>query len=163
MYIICDFDKTFLRNDFFAERFFKQALENPFFVINCFIRGGLLNLKKKMLRDFTPGYPIDFLINPYVLAELKKLKDGNNTLVLISASPQEFVERLITPLGIFDHIYGSSDVNLKGRNKLNYIQQKNMLPFFYFGDAKADNCIFNEAYAYCRVKPGKPLIIKYNA
>jgi phosphoserine phosphatase len=60
----------------------------------------------------------------------------------VSASPDFFVKALLSELQIFDGIYGSEAINLKGVNKLAFIQEKWGNDFHYMGDAKADQPIF---------------------
>lgn len=149
MYLICDFDRTLFKNDFFQEQFFKLLLEKPWLVANeLFKQGGLLKLKKKLLGYYSPSYPLDFLLNREVVQEIANIRHQYKRVVLISASPQEFVERVVQPLGIFDEIHGSQTTNLKSKKKLQFIKEKGFTPFVYFGDSKVDTCIFKASHSY---------------
>jgi hypothetical protein len=85
------------------------------------------------------------LVNPVVKNWIINNKNKYDKFLLISASPDFFVKKLISPLCIFDEIYGSIDVNLKGKNKLIFIQESYNNNFCYLGDSKEDNIIFKHA------------------
>ena len=159
MVCIIDLDKTFLVNDFFKESFYRNILGNPFSIFwHFFRRGTLLQLKMKLLKDFEINYPIDQLINPIVNEWIINNRLKYDKLVMISASPDFFVKRIISPLEIFDEIHGSTDVNLKGKKKLKFIQSKFKNEFCYIGDSKDDFYIFEKAKESYLVKNNHFLI-----
>ena len=48
-------------------------------------------------------------------------------------------------LDFIDEMHGSTSINLKGQNKLDYIVSKWGNNFDYLGDSKSDNIIFKSA------------------
>jgi len=161
MVCIVDFDKTFLVNDYFKESFYKKLLENPFYILWHFIRrGSILDLKNILLRDLEIQYPIEQLINPIINEWISKNRKNYDKLLLVSASPDFFVKKIISPLCIFDEIHGSIDINLKGRKKLQFIQNRYENEFCYLGDSKDDYIIFKYAKESYLISKNKLLSIK---
>ena len=150
MYLICDFDGTLVRNDFFEERFFKLFLEQPWSIVRYgFQRNGLLRVKHRLLDNYFPEYDLKFIFNQKLVDWIKENQKNYEGTLLISASPDAFVRRIAEPLAIFDKVYGSSTHNLKGANKLHFIQELGIKQFAYIGDSPADHPVFdaaNEAY-----------------
>jgi hypothetical protein len=145
MVCIVDFDGTFVKNDFFKERIFKRFLENPIYFVKYFLlkKKSLLELKFELLTDFSIEYDIDFLINPIVRNWIIDNKNNYNYVILVSATPEFFLKKILKSITIFDEIYGSVDVNLKGKNKLDFIQKKWGENFDYIGDSNDDLPIFH--------------------
>jgi phosphoserine phosphatase len=145
---VIDFDGTFLKNDYFKELFFKKMLENPLFLLNHFLfkRKDLLSLKFELLKDLSPEYEIDLLINQHVKTWIKENRKQYTKLVLVSASPDFFVKKILSKITYFDEIHGSADINLKGLQKLHFIQENFGNEFDYLGDSNADVPIFK----HCR-------------
>jgi phosphoserine phosphatase len=144
MVCVIDFDGTLLKNDFFKESFFIQLIENPFYFIQHFLikKASFLALKHQLLKNRLINYSIDHLINPLVLAWIQENRSLYKEIVIVSASPDFFVKALLSELQIFDGIYGSEAINLKGPNKLAFIKEKWGNAFHYMGDAQADQPIF---------------------
>lgn len=153
MVCVIDFDGTYFKNDFFKESFFKKVINNPFYIIKHFVfkRGTLLDLKNKLLEGFQIQYEIDFLVNPEVHQWIESNKNRYDKIVLVSASPDFFVKQLLTRLSLFDEIYGSTSKNLKGVNKLEFINEKWGNDFDYVGDSRDDKPIFRKAKAAYKI------------
>lgn len=147
MICVIDFDGTLMKNDFFKESFFIKLIENPFFYFQHFFvkKDTLLSLKHILLENRVINYSIAHLFNPLVLAWIEENRQNYKEIVLVSASPDFFIKALLKDVSIFDGIYGSESVNLKGRKKLAFIQQKWGNDFHYMGDANADRPIFSAA------------------
>jgi hypothetical protein len=146
MHLICDFDETLVKNDFFEERFFKLFLEQPCLIVKYgFKYNGLLSLKHKLLDNYSPEYNLDFLINHELVDWVKANRKNYLGTLLISASPDRFVKRIVEPMAIFDHVHGSLNNNLKGVKKLQFIQELGINQFLYIGDSLADRPIFDAA------------------
>lgn len=157
MICIVDFDRTFLKNDYFMESFCTQMLKNPFYIVSHFLleKGDLLGLKIKLLSNHKKKYDIRLLINPMVESWIKANRSSYNKVVLVSASPDSFVKELLSPLSLFDAIHGSTDINLKGIRKVEFIKSHYGEEFDYIGDAAADIPIFKMARHAFKVTPEK--------
>jgi phosphoserine phosphatase len=144
---VIDFDGTFLKNDYFKESFYKKVIENPFYLLNHFLikRKNLLSLKFELLKDFSPEYEIELLINPEVKKWILENKHRYSKLILVSASPDFFVHKILSQVDCFDEVYGSTEVNLQGLQKLEFIKAKLGTDFDYLGDSKADIPIFRNS------------------
>jgi len=146
MYLICDFDGTLVRNDFFEERYFKIFIEKPWLAIWYGLqKNGLLRLKHRLLDNYVPEYDLRFISNQKLIDWIKENHKHYKATLLISASPDSFVKRIVEPMGIFDSVYGSSNINLKGVEKLRFIQELGINQFTYIGDSSADQPIFDAA------------------
>ena len=147
MVCIIDFDKTLLKNDFFKEIFYRTLLQNPFKLINHFLvkRGSILELKKELLLNFKVEYPIQLLLNPIIIHWINEQKAHYEKIIIVSASPDFFVKEVLKHQDFIDEIHGSTDINLKGENKLDYIMSQWGSNFDYLGDSQSDNIIFKSA------------------
>lgn len=113
-------------------------------------------MKHELLDDFQPK-AAEIMVNSEVVDLIKSEADNFEQVILVSASPQAFVERMVAPLGIFDAIYGSRDVNLKSHKKLDFIRQKGFDSFVYVGDSGADEVLFQQSTFYYKIIDGKPI------
>lgn len=156
MYLICDFDGTLIKNDFFEERFFKCLLEEPWLILKYgFSQNGLLRLKHQLLDDYSPEYDPGFLFNHEIIQWIRYNRNNYKKILLITASPDSFVKRIVERLDIFDNIYGSLDCNLRKYQKLQFIRESGLVPFSYIGDSLADSPIFDaSSQAYLIVTDG---------
>lgn len=156
MYLICDMDGTLLKNDFFEELFFKKLLETPFSLIKyLFKKDGLLLLKQDLLNGFQPNYPIDFLLNHEVLNFINEKKGDYKGIILVTASPDKFANQLFGDLDLFTGIFGSTNINLKGIKKLDFILEKEFTPFTYIGNDSSDKIIYQSSLNPLHVINGK--------
>ena len=151
MICIVDFDGTFFKNDFFLEVFFKTLLERPFYLLKvCFLKNfNLIEIKILLLLDYRINYDVTFLINPVVLNWINDNKSRFSNIFLVSASPEFFIKYILQNQQVFDDLFGSVHVNLKGIEKLKFIQKKWGSNFAYIGDSSDDIPIFkvaNEAF-----------------
>jgi 2-hydroxy-3-keto-5-methylthiopentenyl-1-phosphate phosphatase len=144
---IIDFDKTLLKNDFFKEIFYRTLLQKPFKLINHFLikRSSILELKNELLINFNLYYPVQLLFNPIIINWINENKSNYEKIIIVSASPHFFVKDVLKSLDFINEIHGSTDINLKGKNKLDYIMNKWGSSFDYLGDSKSDNIIFKNA------------------
>jgi hypothetical protein len=154
MICIVDFDGTYFRNDYFKECFYRKLLKNPFFIIRHFLweRKSVLALKYLLLGELELGYDPFVLINSNVKNWIMNNRSHYDQVVLVSATPQFFLEKIMVKNELFDAIYGSTSVNLKGKNKLNFIFEKFGPTFDYVGDSEDDTVIFKHAANGLKVK-----------
>jgi phosphoserine phosphatase len=103
---------------------------------------GLLRLKHQLLDDYLPEYDLEFIFNQELISWIKENRGNYQETLLVSGSPDTFIKRIVGPMAIFDRIHGSLANNLKGQNKLRFIQDSGFLPFSYIGDSPADSPIF---------------------
>lgn len=155
--LVCDLDGTLVKNDFFAERFLRSLVFKPLTTLK-YLSKGLVVLKHHLLDTYIPN--ISAVLNKDVVELIEKNKSRYNRIVLISASTDSFVKRVAKEVGIFDECYGTETINLKGKQKLDFIHAQNLTPFVYIGDAKADNIIFAAAEYYYVIKNNKPVLVK---
>ena len=147
MYCIVDFDGTFFKNDFYAEVFFKSLIERPFFILKLlFVKNfNLLEIKVKLLSNHKINYDVNFLINSNVSKWINDHRSDFVNTYLVSASPDFFVKYILKDQILFDDIFGSTIINLKGIEKVKFIQQKWGANFVYLGDSNDDIPIFKVA------------------
>ena len=144
--LIVDFDRTFLRNDFFEEQLVIQLIRNPFKTLSKFVKSNnWVDFKMEILDNYKVVPEVfESLINRKVLDEMDTAKANGRAVICISASPQNFLDRVI-PDGYFHSIIGSKDYLLKGKKKLEFIIEKYGDKFDYIGDSPSDDIILKEA------------------
>jgi phosphoserine phosphatase len=154
MVCIVDFDGTYFRNDYFMECFYRKLLKNPIFIFRHFLweRKSILSLKYLLLQELELDYDTSELVNPTVSDWLLANKSKFDQVVLVSATPQFFLDKIFVNNELFDSIYGSTSVNLNAETKLNFILEKFGSDFYYIGDSLDDNVIFRHAKNGLKVK-----------
>jgi len=159
---IIDFDKTLLKNDFFKEIFYRTLLQNPFKLINHFLikRSSILALKNELLLNFNLHYPIHLLLNPIIINWINENKSNSEKIIIVSASPNFFVKDVLKNLDFINEMHGSTNINLKGKNKLDYINSKWGSNFDYLGDSRSDNIIFKNAKNGFLIKGNEIIYVK---
>ena len=153
MICIIDFDGTFLKNDFFLEIFFKTLIERPLYLFKiCFLyKFSLIKIKVTLLSDHQINYDVFFLINEVILKWIDDNKYKYSSIYLVSATPDFFIKYIFKNKYIFDDVFGSIHINLKGLEKLKFIQQKWGSNFAYIGDSNDDIPIFKVAKESYRI------------
>lgn len=139
-FLVVDLDETLIKTDLLYEQLFHFLKQNPLniFKILAWIFHGRLHLKLSLAEKVSPR--VTHL--PYrseVLSLIQEYKSNNHSIVLSSASPKVWVDKVAEHLGVFDKVMGSDTKNLKGINK--YTRLKETLgteSFTYVGDSKAD-------------------------
>jgi hypothetical protein len=115
-------------------------------------RKSLLALKYLLLQeleiDYNPSELVNSIVSEWVLANKRKYTQ----VVLVSATPQFFLDKILVKNELFDSIYGSTSVNLKGKAKLNFILEKFGSAFDYIGDSSDDTVIFRNAKNGLKIK-----------
>ena len=139
--LVVDLDESLVRTDLLFESIFAFLKVNPF---NCFvvvwwlITGGSLNLKNKLSVVIQPR--VENL--PYrqaVLDLIREKRKDNHTVILASASPKVWVDKIASHLGLFDYVVGSSTENLKGKAKYRAVSKLiGIDKFIYVGDSDRD-------------------------
>lgn len=162
MICVIDFDRTFMKNDFFMEVFLRKVLQSPLYIFSEFLikRKSLLEIKQSLLHGYIIQYDFQRLINPAVKKWISENRASYEQVVIVSASPDFFVNQLIGEDPLFDKVHGSTDQNLKGRAKLAFIQSTYGMDFDYLGDSKSDIPIFEKARNAYQVKGEKITLIE---
>ena len=162
MICIVDFDGTLLKNDFFEETFFKNLIDNPFYLLILLFKKkfNLLEIKKELLANLNCKYDINFLINDEVIAWINNNRNRFTHIFLVSATPDNFLKLILKDQIIFDEMFGSKKINLKGSEKLKFIQQKWNIDFAYIGDSNDDIPIFKVANESYKVINNKVINVK---
>lgn len=139
--LVVDLDESLIRTDLLFESVFAFLKLNPFNAFKVLwwvVVGGPLNLKKKLSAVIQPR--VENL--PYrqsVLDLIREKRKANYTIVLASASPKIWVEKVASHLGLFDHVIGSDFENLKGATKHRVISEiLGETKFTYVGDSDRD-------------------------
>jgi hypothetical protein len=147
MICIVDFDGTFFKNDFFLEIFFKTLIERPLYLFKiCFLnKFSMIKIKVTLLSDLKINYDVSFLINTVVTNWIEDNRNKFTNIYLVSATPDFFIKSILKNQQIFDDLFGSVEINLKGVEKLKFIQEKWGSNFIYIGDSNDDIPIFKIA------------------
>lgn len=160
--LILDLDGTFFRNDFFAEIFIRDILNQPFFTVKRLLKASnWLSFKKGILRDVSFNAEVLLnLRNEELFSWLVENKSNFSGIHIVTASPDEFIKKMYSNFkyDVFewiDSVHGSLDINLKGQKKLDFIQEKFGISFSYVGDSKSDFVIFGKSELAVYVKRGK--------
>lgn len=145
--VYVDLDGTLSPSDVLLEcclQLLKKNLLYGFPMLIWALRGAWY-FKLQVAKRIDPN--LDFLpIDSQVLERLNQLKSAGHELVLASASIHRDVSKVAKRLGLFDRVIASESQNLKGRRKLEAIDQdREGRPFIYFGDSKADLPIWGKA------------------
>lgn len=158
MILVVDLEETFLKNDFFAETLLQQLLRKPLGTFRLFRdnKHNWVGFKETILSEASIPFDISSLIDPNVQEWINTNKHRFSKTVLVSASPDSFVKKLVSPLGVFDEIHGSTTINLKGAAKRDFIQAKWETAFAYIGDSRSDTPIFQAAAEPIKVQSLRP-------
>lgn len=155
---VVDFDGTYFKNDYFKECFLRVLITRPWVLIDHFIlkRRSLLALKHELLESLNIPYDPSNMVNDSVNEWIKTNRHHYNKIVLVSASPDFFVKKLLQSSNVFDEVYGSSSINLKGKAKWEFIEEKFGDQVDYIGDSKSDEYIFKQVKNGIRVNTISP-------
>ena len=145
--LIVDLDHTLIRTDLLHEQLLmalKKNILNLFPIILCLLKGKIA-LKQFLARKA----PIDPTLLPYnelVLNLINKNNSSGKSTLLISASLDSEVKKVADHLKVFTDAFGTTDINLKGQNKLKYVQQTlGLKEWGYVGDSFADIPLWKES------------------
>ena len=149
--VFVDLDDTLVKTDLLAEACVKAARVSPLALLRALLKlpQGKAAFKSVLADQIVP----DASLLPYrtdVLDLIKQQKAAGNKIVLATASPRPWAERVAAHLGLFDDVLASDgENNLKGHRKLQAIQDyaahDDHFGWAYLGDSKADLPIFAAA------------------
>lgn len=145
-----DLDDTLIRTDLFAEGLIQFLRDHPTKVgalVRWFYRGRA-PAKTELARWVTPAVEI----LPYrasILDLIIQRREAGAKIVLATASPHAWAERVAAYLGLFDEVLATTETtNLKGARKRDLLVERfGEKGFDYVGDSRADIPIWDS----CRV------------
>ncbi|MER9833016.1 UbiA family prenyltransferase [Mesorhizobium sp. M0134] len=137
--LVCDLDGTLTKSDSCHENFCHAFFHSPQRLFRAvpgwFNRAAL----KQTLANIRP---IEARALPYreeVLDLIRGAHAAGREIHLVTAADQSIADNVISHLGGFDGAKGSDgSLNLKGRNKLKWLQENFPNGFIYVGDSAAD-------------------------
>jgi 2-hydroxy-3-keto-5-methylthiopentenyl-1-phosphate phosphatase len=162
MVCIIDFDGTFFKNDFFLEIFLKNLIHRPFYLLKLLLKTKfkIIDIKIELFKNYKINYNTNFLINNVVLNWININRDKYEGIYLVSATPNFFLKSLFTNILVFDEIYGSNNINLKGNIKLDFIKKKWGSNFAYLGNSFDDIQIYKESLEAYNFQHNKIINVK---
>lgn len=147
--LIVDLDGTLLRSDMLVESMFAFLRHNPFQALTplSWLSAGKANLKAKL----AAAASIDVTSLPYdmqVIAFLEQEKAGGRTLILATASHQDYAEAIATHLGLFARVLAThGDINLSARTKRDVlVREYGEKGFDYVGNSRDDLKVWASAH-----------------
>jgi 4-hydroxybenzoate polyprenyltransferase/phosphoserine phosphatase len=149
--LVVDMDGTLINTDLLMEGFIAYIRHNPLRIFNClfWLLQGKVKLKQNIFSriDF-PFYTLPF--NQPLLSFLQEQKKSGRKLVLATASPIRAAQSVAAVHPLFDEVYGTDTVNLKGSNKEDMLSSKyGAQGYDYVGNSFADLPVFAGArHAY---------------
>jgi phosphoserine phosphatase len=153
--VICDLDDTLLRTDLLFESVLKLIRTKPWLILK--LPGWFLKGKAHAKALIAQHIKLDPALLPYrddVLRLVKARRQSGAKTILLSASNQELVTSISKHCQCFDEASGSSEtVNLKGKQKLAWIESHYPGSFEYIGDSSSDIPIWKKSSHAVLVNP----------
>ncbi len=166
MHLIVDFDKTYFKKDFFQDQLKSNFIESPIRMIRyLFFNRSWVQFKNYVL-DSVKIEEFEFgdVVNKSLDTWIRENSHHFNGVSLVTASPDNFIKsvsvRFEGEIFPFSEVYGSTSINLKGKNKLAFIIERYGSDFWYIGDSRSDNVIFAAAQGAIKISSGKLKFIK---
>ncbi len=157
--VVVDLDGTFIKTDILHEGVIIFLRRNPLNLFLCIYwwMKGTVFLKKQIYKRARIKYEL-LPVNKEVLNFLEAEKDKGRKLVLATASLMKHAREILRIYPIFNEVYGTSEINLKGENKLNVlVNEFGYSNFDYIGNSRSDLKIFTASrYSYL-VNPSRTL------
>lgn len=149
--LVVDMDGTLINTDLLMEGFVAYIRQNPFRIFNClfWLLQGKVTLKNRIFSRINfPYHTLPF--NQPLLSFLKEQKQSGRRLLLATASPLAAAKSVAAVHPLFDEVYGTGEINLKGKNKQRVLSEKfGPHGYDYVGNSHADLPVFAGArYAY---------------
>lgn len=150
--LVVDLDGTLLRSDILIESAFAFVRQQPFRAYRLFF--WLLSGKAHLKAKLTATAFLDVATLPYdagVLAFIEQHKAEGRTLVLATASHQNYAQAIATHVGIFDRVLGTQgNINLSARAKRDVlVREYGEKGYDYLGNSRDDLKVWaaaNKAY-----------------
>tara|TARA_B100000900_G_scaffold355803_1_gene325223 strand:- start:4134 stop:5543 length:1410 start_codon:yes stop_codon:yes gene_type:complete len=159
--LFVDLDKSLVKTDLLLESFLFVLSKNffaPLICIKILLQNGIVELKNYLYRSSNinvANLPFNNNVLEYISAWKNKYQ---GQVILISASDDNFVQKVSNHLGIFDNAFGTTTENLKSVTKLNKIRELSEgSDFDYIGDSKDDLIIWSNCRNSIAVNPSKKI------
>lgn len=158
--LIVDLDDSFLKTDLLLEGILTLIKKNPLYIL-CLpfwaLQGPLVLKTKVAARIRFTGEHLP--VHNDVVEVIKDRLQNSEKVLLISASPQVWVETVAARYPYFTKAVGSTTQNLKGFKKAEYILSTfPNEPFSYVGDTLSDLAVWKHAQEAIVVNPSKGLL-----
>jgi 4-hydroxybenzoate polyprenyltransferase len=147
--LIVDLDGTILRSDMLVESAFGFVRHHPLRALAPFywLLKGKANLKAKL----AAAVSLDVTTLPYdmqIIAFLEQEKMAGRTLILATASHQNYAEAIAAHLGIFERVLAThGDINLSASTKRDVlVREYGEKGFDYMGNARDDLKVWASAH-----------------
>ncbi|WFU12170.1 UbiA family prenyltransferase (plasmid) [Rhizobium sp. CB3090] len=146
--IVVDLDDTLIVTDTLYEQIAIGLFTKPLRVVSAFARlaRGRAALKAALAHEIDLTH-VELPIRQDLVHWLHEQAERGHEIHLCSAASQPIVETVAKRLGIFASAVGSSQANLKGKSKANYLKGRFPEGFVYVGDSSADLAVWKEASA----------------
>ncbi|MGU3667153.1 UbiA family prenyltransferase [Methylobacterium sp. A49B] len=134
-----DLDGTLIHGDLLYEAVFAALKRSPgaaFELLGAMLQGRLA--VKHVLARVAPFDPALLPYRTDLVEYLRQERAMGRPIHLVTASPRAWAEQVAAHIGIFDAVYGSESVNLKGAAKARFLAESHPDGYDYIGDAKAD-------------------------
>ena len=159
--LIVDLDGTILRSDMLVESAFGFVRHHPLRALAPFywLLKGKANLKAKL----AAAVSLDVTTLPYdmqIIAFLEQEKMAGRTLILATASHQNYAEAIAAHLGIFERVLAThGDINLSASTKRDVlVREYGEKGFDYMGNARDDLKVWASAHKAYLANPGPALL-----
>ncbi|MGK5089828.1 UbiA family prenyltransferase, partial [Bdellovibrionota bacterium FG-2] len=158
---IIDLDHTLIQTDLLWEQAVALIIEKPWtvFYLPFWLLSGRLHFKLQIAK--TGSFePQSLPYRSHVLERIEAARKSGQTTVLASASPDAWIQSISAHLGIFDHAFGSQDINLKGEAKWAKIKAAfssngENPKTEYFGDSGSDLAIWKNCAHAVAINPSR--------
>jgi 4-hydroxybenzoate polyprenyltransferase len=138
--VCIDLDGTLLKTDLLFESLARLLKQKPWLML--LVPFWCLQGKAVLKRSIARQVSIDVASLPYnstLLDWLRGQKDAKRQLLLVTAADESLAKQIANYLGLFDRVLASDGRrNLKGKRKLQTLQQQVSGEFEYVGNSRAD-------------------------
>ena len=139
--LVVDLDGTLLRSDMLLESAFAFFKNHPGRLLAplLWLKDGKVNLKSK-LADAAPVDVTTLPYDPQVVSFLEEEKARGRSLILATASHQQYADEIAAHLGLFERVLATGDdINLSARTKRDVlVREFGEFGFDYIGNSHDD-------------------------
>ena len=157
--LVVDLDGTLIKTDLLYEGIIMLLRKNPLYIFPCllWLLKGKVYFKNEIFKIVHLRYEL-LPWNKELLSFLQTESAKGRKLILATASLTSNAKEIAKIYPIFDEIYGTEKVNLKGGNKLKIlINEFGESKFDYIGNSHSDLKIFASSRFSYLVNPSKSL------